>query len=103
MSYKWIDLNTDFESKYGLRKEIAKPVDEADMQTLLDFIAADCTDEDERYLANLWLSKFNSFWDKNPRAENSKPKRKIVPIDRLQVKAGPKTKSSKAKVCMLLD
>ena len=101
LTYKWIDINSDFETKYGMRKEIAKPVADEDMTKLIEFIGDDCTDEDEKYLANLWLAKFNHYWDKNPRAENSKPKRKVVPVDRLKAAVGPQVKkASKAKVCV---
>ena len=100
LTYKWIDLNTDFERKYGMKKDISKPVADEDMTTLLEFIGDEGTDEDERYLANHWLAKFNRYRDKNPRAEDSKPKRKVVPIDRLKANAaGPQIKASKAKVC----
>ena len=100
LSYKWIDINTDFERKYGMKKDISKQVAEEDLTTLIEFIGAECTDEDEKYLANTWLDKFNRYWEKNPRAEHSKPKRKIVPMDRLKANAaGPQIKASKAKVC----
>ena len=57
-----MELNTRLETVYGAKATISKKVSEEDMASVLNFIGDDETNEDERFLANLWLDKFKNFW-----------------------------------------
>ena len=57
-----MELNTRLETVYGAKAKISKKVSDEDMATVLNFIGDDETNEDDRFLANLWLDKFKNFW-----------------------------------------
>ena len=66
-----MELNRHFVKTYGTKKKLNKPALDEDLQKLLDFISDEGTDDEERQLANLWLTKFRSFKGK---AINDNPK-----------------------------
>jgi hypothetical protein len=62
-------LNSRLETNYGAKARVYKRVSEEDMTCLMDFICDNETNRQERFLANLWLSKFSYFWETNVRSE----------------------------------
>jgi hypothetical protein len=99
VDYSWERLNFKLEVAYGSSKNLkAFPV-QAHKDAIYKFISNN-PDDDERYLANLWLQKFDEFELKHPQRDTSSKNRvkrnqkDIVPEGIDSGKASSKMKQS---------
>ncbi len=70
----WEELNRSFETKYGVARKIKGPPLDKDFSRLMNFLSDANSTEDDKFLSNIWLDKFNHWRDTVPEGIDSNKK-----------------------------
>ncbi len=97
IDYSWEDLIFNLEVAYGLSKTLKAFPQQVHKDTIYKFISNNPND-DERFLANLWLQKFDDFESKHLQRDTTTKDRKntknAISAIKASLKASSKLKSS---------